>query len=416
MSSPSRIRLALLLACALLSGTAAPAQTVSRGPARQPPPARQVNLLPSVERRRWDTSHNWVDFTTGALGDAGVTDSMTALLASGLNPDTRDRFGRTALHAAALLAQSDLARYLLSRGAAINSTDSEGRTPLMLSASLGGMNFFGPATTSPWEMPWAEPVCDLDPPEPSAGMVRGLDDWHAMVAAQSPMLRLLLDAGADPNLKDSRGWDALDHAALAGPTGLDRQLVGKAGVGESSRCDLDLARSPEVRGLRLGMTLREAVARFHPSEVPGAQWCGRQTLEFDFSADFLGQPTAVPRGMEGVRRLRLSFLDGRLAYFRVTYYREAAPLKPDEFRGRLSESLHLPSRWRKAGAEQLWDQPYSIGCDGFAVMAGYFQGPYVELHDTTALDRLLDRRAEERLKRRREAESERERRGRIFKP
>lgn len=167
------------------------------------------------------------------------------------------------------------------------------------------------------------------------------------------------------------------------------------------------------------MTLREAVARFHPSEVPQAQRCGRQTLEFDFSADLLGQPTPVPQGMDGVRRLRLGFLDGRLAYFRVTYFREAAPLKPDEFRQRLSESLHLAGRWRKAGAEQLWDQPFSIGCDGFdgfVVMAGYFQGAYVELHDTAALDRLLVRRAEARLTRRREAEADRERRSRIFKP
>jgi hypothetical protein len=341
---------------------------------------------------------------------------MKELLASGLNPDTRDRFGRTALHAAALLAQSDLARYLLSRGAAVNSTDSEGRTPLMLSASLGGMNFFGPATTSPWELPWTEPVCDLDLPEASAGMVHGLDDWHAAAAAQASMLRLLLDAGADPNLKDFQGHDALDHAALAGPTGLDRLLVGKAGADEQSRCGLDLARSPEVRGLRLGTSLREAVARFHPAEVPEAQWCEHQMLEFDFSADFLGQPTAVPRGMEGVRRLRLGFLDGGLAYFRVTYYGESAPLKPDEFRQRLSESLHLAGRWRKAGAEQLWDQPYSISCDGFAMVAGYFQGPYVEVHDTAALDRLLVRRAEERLKRQREVKAERERRGRIFKP
>lgn len=58
MPSPSRVRLAFLLACTLLLGTAAPAQTVSRGPARQPPPtlARQVNLLPSVERRRFGPS------------------------------------------------------------------------------------------------------------------------------------------------------------------------------------------------------------------------------------------------------------------------------------------------------------------------------------------------------------------------
>jgi hypothetical protein len=106
-------------------------------------------------------------------------------------------------------------------------------------------------------------------------------------------MRFLLEAGADTSLKDTEGLDVLDHAAKAGPTGLDRLLLVKAPSGEQTRCDLGVARSPEVRGLRLGMPLREAASRFNPPRVAEAEWCGRQTLESDWRDDLLGQ--AAPR-------------------------------------------------------------------------------------------------------------------------
>ncbi|MBA3239995.1 MAG: ankyrin repeat domain-containing protein [Acidobacteria bacterium] len=356
-------------------------------------------------------------FTTGVLSDAVVTDSMKELLASGLNPGMMDRNGRTALHAAAMLGQLELARFLFSKGADINARDREGRTPLMVSASLGGFDLFrGFANTSPWELFWTERLCDLDLPEARAGKVRGLTDWHDMLTAQRPVLRLLLEAGADTRVKDSEGRDALDHSALGGPTGFDRLLVGKATGGEQPRCDLELARSPEVRGLRLGMGLREVTARLRPSDVPEAEWCGRLSLEFDWADDLLGQRAPLPRELAGVRRIRLGFLDGRLAYFRVTYDPRDAPLKPEQFRSTLSSTFSMAGRWRRAGGEELWDQPHSIGCDGFTLISGYNVGPYVELHDTASLDELLRRRREARLRRLREEMEEKERRRRVFKP
>lgn len=117
-----------------------------------------------------------------------------------------------------------------------------------------------------------------------------------------------------------------------------------------------------------------------------------------------------------MRRLRLGFLNGRLAYVRVTYDSEAAPMRLDQFRTTLSSSLQLPGMWRRAGGAGVWDQPYSVGCDGFEVTAGYNIGPYVELHDTAALDVLLRKNTESRIKRLREIEAERERRRRVFKP
>jgi len=418
MPTSPRVRSALLLACALMP-FAAQAQPGHRVPAKQPKEsARQADTSPAAARREWGERRDWIHFTTGVLGDTAVTDSMKALLASGLDPGTQDKYGRTAMHAAVLLGQLELTRYLLSKGANVDARDSESRTPLMVSVSAGGFDpFRGSASVSPWGLIWTEPVCDLEQPENrSSPVVRGLDTWHDMVAAQRPMLRLLLDAGADVSLKDTKGRDAIDHAAMGGPSGLDRLLPAKAATDEQSRCDLNLARSPEVRGLRLGMTLREATSRFKPPSLPNAEWCGRQTLEFDWSDDLLGQPAPRSKDLAGVRRIRLGFLVGRLAYFRVTYDPKDAPLSSEQFRTKLSSSLTLPGRWRAADGTKTWEPLYSIGCDGFVVIAGYEVGPYIELHDTWAIDLLLRRREEEKLRRLREAEQEKQRRRKVFKP
>jgi len=413
------VRLAPFLASALLLSVVTPAQTLRRATTSQTaaPASQEASVSASKARREWDARRDWLRFTTGVVGDTAVTDSMNALLASGLDPSTQDRYGRTAMHAAALLGQLDLARFLLARGAQVDARDREGRTPLMVSASAGGLgHFIGYAPTSPWEFFWSAPLCRPEPSEEAEKRTEPFRRWHETVTTQELMLRLLLKAGADPTAKDSSGRDAFDHAALGGPTGFSRLLAGKARAGEAARCDLTAARAPEVRGLRLGMSLRDVVVRFRPSSLPEADSCGLLALHLEWGGGFLAPPAPRPLGLDGVRRIGFGFLDGRLTYFRVTYEQEEVPLKPAEFRSKLSESLGLPGRWRRAGDDSLLEEPYSVSCEGFTVVAGFNIGPYVEVIDEAALRTLLQRDAEARLRRMREAEAEKERKKRVLKP
>jgi hypothetical protein len=142
--TPPAFRLALIFACAL-APSAATSRTVHGAPTRQTQGStRGAGADTLAARREWDERRDWTHFTTGVLGDTAVTAPMKALLASGFNPDTQDKYGRTALHTAALLGQLELARYLLSKGADVNTRDGDGRTPLMISASAGGFDPFRP--------------------------------------------------------------------------------------------------------------------------------------------------------------------------------------------------------------------------------------------------------------------------------
>jgi hypothetical protein len=165
------------------------------------------------------------------------------------------------------------------------------------------------------------------------------------------------------------------------------------------------------------MSLREVTARFRKFTMPETDPCGRLNLDFNEEWGTLKNLALKPEELTSISRVRLTFVDGRLAYVRVTYSREGAVSSPQEFRAALSDSLSLPGKWRvTGGGGDNWDQAHVVGCDGFKVMAGYWVGPYVELHDVETLRTVLQRKMDEEVRQRGEAERERERRKREFKP
>jgi hypothetical protein len=316
---------------------------------------------------------------------------------------------------AAAFGQVELFRYLARRGSLdLNAMDAEGRTPLMIAAGLGGFNFKG--MTSPWERFWTELLCRPEVDRTSPSYSEDLTQWFALWQAERTLALFLLGAGADVNAVDKEGRTALDYAATGGLTDFE-QLIRQTGrLREQSVCALKPAESPMLRGFRLGMSLREVMARFRKFTMPEANSCGRLNLEFIEGRGTLKNLALKPEELRGMSRVRLTFIDERLAYLRITYTRESGASNPSEFRAALSGTLSLPGKWRVTGGGDNWDHAYVIGCDGFKVMTGYLAGPYVELHDVEALRTMLKRKVDEEGRQRREAEQEQERRKREFKP
>jgi len=383
-------------------------------PRPAPPIAAPANSVNPV-LRAWESNPDWRLYVSVVIGDTTVKDELKALLDVGLGVNERDRRGRTALHMATTLGQVELVRHLVARGADINAIDVEGRTPLMIAVSLGGFNSFK-AMTSPWERFWTEPLCRVDADRTPTRHNEEVMQWFAMWQAERPMTLFLLEAGADVNAVTREGRTALDYAAMSGLTDFDELIRRTGRLRNELECALKLADAPALRGLKLGMSLREVTAHFRRFQVPETDACGRLNLDFNEARGALSGLALRPRELTGISRLRLTFVDERLAYIRVTYARESAVSNPQEFRAALSASLSLPGKWRATGSGDNWDHAHIVGCDGFKVMTGYLVGPYVELHDVEALRTLLRRKTDEEARQRREAEREQERRKRQFKP
>jgi hypothetical protein len=229
-------------------------------------------------------------------------------------------------------------------------------------------------------------------------------------------VQLLIEAGADVNATDGEGQTVLDYAGTGGLTDIDRLILKSGRVRGRQQCELNQAQAPALRGFRLGMTLREVAARFPRYALPQADVCGRLHVSFNLLDGTLRAFARRPEEFEGVSRVNAAFFNDRLAYVRVTYDQGTKWRSTDEYLAALSASLGLPTSWYKASEGIAADNARMIGCDGFKVVAGYYGGSYVELHDTEALQAMLRRKAEEDARRRREAEEERERRRRTFKP
>lgn len=127
--------------------------------------------------------------------------------------------GDTALHAAALSYDVEMARELLSRGADLGARNRRGAEPIH-SATMGG-----PGSTN-WDPPQQRAIilylveAGADPNATAAG---GVTPLHRAVRNRcSAAVEALLSAGADPRLKNDSGSTASD---LAGWT------TGRAGTG-----------------------------------------------------------------------------------------------------------------------------------------------------------------------------------------
>jgi len=127
----------------------------------------------------------------------------------------------------------------------------------------------------------------------------------------------------------------------------------------SAQCALKTAHVPELRGLRLEMTVSQVKARYPRLSVGTADNLGQ--LRIELSSDSLAEIDSA--AFKGVNHLTLSFIDDRLIGFVVTYTQ--LPWRDvHQFTARMSEALKLPDGW---GGD---DNIQTLDCDGFQVRTG----------------------------------------------
>jgi hypothetical protein len=169
-----------------------------------------------------DAEHTAPDiFEAARHGDGHA---MRRLIEAGVDIDTRDAAGYTALHWAGIRGHWRVFGELIAAGAPVNAVGGDGGTPLH----------------------WA---CHHDQPEMVELLLDAGADIHLRnrwgrtplhVAARRDCMavaELLMDAGADPNATTNEGWTPLHVAAMSGNVSMMNLLETRGA--DPTRCDLD---------------------------------------------------------------------------------------------------------------------------------------------------------------------------------
>lgn len=134
-------------------------------------------------------------YTIAAAAKANNIDAVTIYLARGVNPNSADFDGRSALSYAAQLGNAEMAKLLLDAGAAPDIRDKLGNAPLHWAAESGRIPVMRLliAAHAPVNTPNRRGATPLM-------LAAGRGNLQAV--------RLLLDNGADPRRQDFTGHDA----------------------------------------------------------------------------------------------------------------------------------------------------------------------------------------------------------------
>jgi ankyrin repeat protein len=148
---------------------------------------------------------------------AGDLKTAERLLASGLDPDSRDRFGRTLLINAATLGNPEIASLLLSYHANPNAKrEPDGSrfesTPLQCAARAGNLEM-------------ARLLINAGADVNAKGKPGLTPLSFAVLSGRLDMIRLLIEEGAEVNTRDAEGVSPLDHAAWQGSLDMVAMLL-----------------------------------------------------------------------------------------------------------------------------------------------------------------------------------------------
>lgn len=120
--------------------------------------------------------------------------------------------GRTALHIVVAARDTAWLNYLISQRANVNLADNQGVTPLALAVQVG----------------YIEGAEALIAGRARVDVANASGETPLMFAVHSrnaDMMRVLLQAGADPDRKDNSGRSARDYARLRGATDVTNDVI-----------------------------------------------------------------------------------------------------------------------------------------------------------------------------------------------
>lgn len=165
-----------------------------------------------------------------AAAEKGARDIIKTLLINGVNPDSRNKSGETALNVAARMGNTTLVEMLINGHSNIENADEKGYTPL-ISAVNGGS--------------WDASKALLQAGAKTQAVTRKSQTalHFAVINKDVRMVETLLDAGADVNRAGDMGMTPLHFAAQNGSFDIARLLVTKG----ASKTTIDnYKRTPSV--------------------------------------------------------------------------------------------------------------------------------------------------------------------------
>ena len=220
---------------------------------------------------------------------------------------------------------------------------------------------------------------------------------------------------------------------------------GNSKAAPAAKCTLALAQAPALRGLRLGMTQAQVLARFPGLSLDRADEFGLSRLRLNLiDADLYATGSTVrDRGVQldiaagtaegrsftvnsskfpdlkGVRKIQLRFVDGRLSYVLLGYDDSFKWESVDEFAETVSKNLGLPGEWGVPLDSDRVSREKELRCDGFllgATIGGDTTdtrtGAQLSVEDTATTQGIEKRQKDREEKKRRQEEERRK----TFKP